>query len=62
MLVALVPGVHAHMVAPAVDLAMDTTAVVVSISLTALAWVRYGDRREPIALYQASAFMALAVA
>jgi signal transduction histidine kinase len=62
IVVALVPGIHAHMVAPAVDLAMDTTAVVVSISLTALAWVRYGDRREPIALYQASAFLALAVA
>ncbi len=61
-IVALAPGIHAHMVAPAVDLAMDTTAAVVSISLTALAWVRYGERREPIALYQASAFLALAVA
>ena len=61
-IVALAPGIHAHMVAPAVDLAMDTTAAVVSISLTALAWVRYGDRREPIALYQAAAFLALAVA
>ncbi|HEX5826163.1 MAG TPA: sensor histidine kinase [Candidatus Limnocylindrales bacterium] len=60
--VAFVPDVHAHMVAPAVDLALDTTALVVSVSLTALAWVRFRERREAIGLYHASAFLSLAVA
>ena len=62
LVVALVPDLHGHAIAPAVDLVLDTTAVIVSASLTALAWVRYRERREPIALFQASAFLTLAVA
>ena len=62
VVVALAPNMHWHAVAPAVDLVLDTTAVIVSASLTALAWVRYRERREPIALFQASAFLTLAVA
>ncbi len=62
LVVVLVPNLHGHAVAPAVDLVLDTTAMIVSGSLTALAWVRYRERREPIALFQASAFLTLAVA
>jgi signal transduction histidine kinase len=50
------------MAAPAVDLVLDTTAAVVCGSLTVLTWVRFRERREAIAFYQASAFLSLAVA
>jgi signal transduction histidine kinase len=60
--VILDPGVHGHVVAPALDLAMDTVAAVVTGSLTLLAWARFHEQRSSIALYQAASFLVLAVA
>lgn len=60
--VILVPAIHGHVVAPALDLALDTAAAIIAGSLTLLSWVRFRERREVIALYQAAAFLGLAVA
>jgi signal transduction histidine kinase len=62
LFLALAPGIHAHVAAPAVDLALDTVAAVVCGTLTTLAWVRFRERREAIALYHSAAFIALATA
>jgi signal transduction histidine kinase len=60
--VVLLPGVHGHAAAPAVDLILDTIALLVSTLLTGLAWARFRERSEPVAIYHAAAFLALAVA
>ena len=62
VVVAVLPAIHGHIVAPALDLVMDTVAVVVSGSVAALAWVRFRERSEPIAAFQAAAFLALTIA
>jgi signal transduction histidine kinase len=54
--------VHGHWILPAADLVLDTVAFAVSGTLAVLAWVRLRERDEPIALYHASAFTALACA
>ncbi len=61
MLIVL-PDFHGRVVAPAVDLMLDTVALVVTTSVSILAFVRYRERREPNALYQSAAFLALATA
>ncbi len=60
--VATVPWIHGHIVAPAIDLALDTIATVVTGLVAVLAWVRFGERRDQSAPYQAAGFFALAVA
>lgn len=56
------PGLRARIVAPALDLVLDSVALVVTFSVAALSWVRYREQRQPFALYQATAFFVLAVA
>jgi signal transduction histidine kinase len=51
-----------RVVAPALDLALDTIAMVVTLVVTMLAWVRYLERRDIQALYQAAAFFAITMA
>ncbi len=51
-----------HIVAPTLDLVLDTVALVVVFVAATLAWVRYRWRGETIALYEAAAFLALTVA
>jgi signal transduction histidine kinase len=51
-----------RVLAPALDLALDTVALVVTSLVALLAWVRYGERREGFAFYQAAAFLAFAAA
>lgn len=58
----LLPGVHGHAVAPTVDLVLDTVALLVSSILTGLSWARFRERGAMVAVYQAAAFFALAVA
>ncbi len=58
----LVPDIHGHLIVPTVDLVMDTIALVVCTMLTALAWARFRERHVIAAVYQAAAFLALAVA
>jgi signal transduction histidine kinase len=62
VVVVLDPQVHGHLMAPAVDLVLDTMAAVICVSLAILTWVRFRERRDGVALYQASAFLALALA
>jgi len=56
------PGFHGHIVAPALDLALDSVALVVTSLVSSLSWVRYRERREASALFQSAAFLALAIA
>jgi signal transduction histidine kinase len=58
----LLPGVHGHAVMPAVDLVLDTIALLASVMLTLLAWARFRERRAIVAAYHASAFLALSAA
>jgi len=57
-----IPGVHVHVNAPALDLVVDTIALVVTAAVAALAWARYQEQRETIALAVTAAFIALAIA
>lgn len=61
-LLVLAQGIHGHEIQPAVDLVLDTVAMVVFIALTTLAWARFRERQVVAAAYHAAAFMALAVA
>jgi signal transduction histidine kinase len=58
----VVPSLRARIVAPALDLTLDSVALVVTSSIVVLAWVRYRERHEPFALFQCAAFLALAIA
>jgi signal transduction histidine kinase len=56
------PDFHGHVVAPAADLAFDTVALLVTVAVAALTWVRYRERRQAVALVTTAAFVALAIA
>src|SRR5690349_2745442 len=58
----LFPQIRGHVVAPAVDLVLDTVALVVTASVAILLWARYRERRQTIAVFQSAAFLVLAVA
>lgn len=55
-------GLPVHFMAEDVDLVIATVATVVTLAVAALAWARYAERREPIGIFQASAFIVSAVA
>ena len=57
-----VPGVHVRVVAPTLALVLETVAALVTLSVAVLAWVRYRGRGDPVALFQAAAFVVLALA
>jgi signal transduction histidine kinase len=59
---AVVPGVHFQVFAPALDLVLDTITGAVTLAVAALAWVRYRQGGEPMALFQVAAFLVLAIA
>lgn len=61
-IVLLQPAGSLRVVAPALDLALDTIAMVVTLVVTMLAWVRYLERRDVQALYQAAAFFSITMA
>lgn len=56
------PSFQARIVAPALDLALDSVALVVTSAVALLAWVRYREQRDSYALFLSGAFLALAVA
>jgi signal transduction histidine kinase len=56
------PGVEGHFVAPALDLVLDTMATVVTGSIAVLAWIRYREEANHIAVFEAAAFLSLAIA
>jgi signal transduction histidine kinase len=51
-----------HVAAPGLDLVLDTLACVIMAAVALLSGVRYGERKEPIALTQASGFAVLSMA
>ncbi len=58
----LVPGLHVRFVAPSVDLVLDTVTTLVTLSVSVLGWIRFRERGEPVALFQAAAFLVLGIA
>ena len=60
--VALAPEVAVRIVAPGLDLMIDTVTTLVTLAVAALAWARFLDRGQRAALFQASAFAVLAIA
>ena len=46
-----------RVVAPVLDLTLDNIAMLISALVAVLAWVRYRERHEEFALFQASAFL-----
>ena len=61
-LLLLLPTTPLRVVAPALDLTLDNVALIISALIAVLSWVRYRERHEEFALFQASAFLILAVA
>jgi signal transduction histidine kinase len=57
-----VPGLHVRVVAPGLDLVLDTVTTLVTMSVAGLSWVRYRERADAPALFQAAAFLVLAIA
>jgi signal transduction histidine kinase len=55
------PGVARLAGAGALDLALDVAATVVGTAVAILAWIRWRETNEVVALYQSSAFVALTV-
>ena len=58
----IAPSSQVRMVAPSLDLVLDTLATVVTLAVALLGWVRFRERGEPMALFQAAAFLVLAIA
>jgi signal transduction histidine kinase len=57
----VVPAIRVRLIAPPMDLVLDTLTTVVSLFVAMLAWVRFRQAGEPIALFQAAAFTVLTV-
>ena len=60
--VTLNPDVRTRIVAPSLDLALDSVALVVTSTVAWLAWLRFREGQHPLALYQSAAFLVLAIA
>ncbi len=62
LLVTLVPEVEVRVVAPGLDLVVDTVTTMATLAVAMLAWARFRDRGQRAALFQAAAFTVLALA
>ena len=60
--VVFLPGFGGQHVEAGVDFFLDTFATVVTLGVAIVAWVRYREIGAPVALFQASAFLVLAIA
>ena len=58
----LVPALTLRLVAPSLDLVLDTVTTVMTLSVAVLCWARFRRSGEPIALFQSAAFLVLAIA
>ena len=57
----VVPALRVRIVSPPLDLVLDSLTTVVSLFVAMLAWVRFRQCRAPIAMFQAAAFLVLAI-
>ena len=57
-----VPRLDTQLVAPGLDLVLDTVTTTVAFAVAALGWVQHRQRAEPLALFRAAAFLVLAIA
>jgi signal transduction histidine kinase len=57
-----VPALEIWIVAPDLDLVLDTVTTLVALSVAALSWVDYRQRGGSVALFQAAAFLVLGIA
>ena len=48
-----VPGLQVRVVAPSLDLVLDTVTTLVTLAVAVLGWIRFRQRNEPVALVQA---------
>jgi signal transduction histidine kinase len=62
LVIPLILGGQLRIVAPGLDLIVDTITTMVTLAVAALAWARFRDRGQRAALFQASAFSVLALA
>jgi signal transduction histidine kinase len=60
--VVFLPMLGGQHVEAGLDLVLDTFATVVALGVAIVAWVRYREIGAPVALFQASAFLVLAIA
>jgi signal transduction histidine kinase len=60
--VVFLPVLGGQHVEAGLDLVLDTFATVVTLGVAVVAWVRYREIGAPVALFQASAFLVLAIA
>jgi signal transduction histidine kinase len=58
----IAPGFQVRVIAPSLDLVIDTVSTVVTLAVAVLGWVRFRQRGEPVALFQAAAFLVLTIA
>jgi signal transduction histidine kinase len=58
----VVPVLHARVVAPSLALVLATVSTLVTLSVAMLGWIRFRQAGAPVALFQAAAFLVLAVA
>ena len=57
-----VPGLRARVEAPSLDLVLDTITTVVTLTVAVLAWVRFRQGGQAVALFQTAAFLVLSIA
>lgn len=57
----LLAGAEVRIVAPGLDLVLDTLTTIVALAVAVLAWARFRDRGQRAALFQAAAFVVLAL-
>lgn len=55
------PSLPERVVAPSLDLALDSIALVVTSLVATLSWIRFREGQHPFALYQATAFLVLTI-
>ena len=57
----LFPGSRLRIMSPSLDLVLDSVALVATSLIASLAWLRFREGGYPFGLYQAAAFMGLAI-
>jgi signal transduction histidine kinase len=56
-----IPGLRLRIMSPSLDLVLDSVALVVTGLIGSFAWLRFRERHYPFGVYQAAAFLGLAI-